>query len=692
MLNRPKKHVKSPGQPPVAKKIPVHSEHFGIRRTDFYAWLRERENPDVRQYLEAENAYAEQALSDVSDLREQLFTEIKNRIPQEDLSAPYPANGYIYYTRFRKGSEHPAYCRKKAGSEKEEVMLDAETEAGKYAYYQVGSRDVSPDNRILAYGEDTLSRRIYTIRFKNLNSGEYLKDVLQGTTGNVAWSTDQTYVFYTRKDPETLRSFQVYRHKLGTDQSADVLIFEEDDDTFYANVYLSKSREFIVIASTSTLTSEYRVAKADNPENFKVITPRVRGMEYHIYHRDSSFYILNNGDGAKNFKISKVSVENTSRENWVDVIPHRADVFLDGVEIFARYLVLEERSGGLTRLRVIEGTDYNGGHHISFKDPAYMAYFAVNEQISTHKLRYGYTSLTTPNSVFEYDMKTRQSQLIKAQEVVGNFSSEDYISERIFIPARDGREVPVSLVYRKGFKKDGCGPLLLYGYGSYGLSLDAYFSSQRLSLLDRGFAFAIAHIRGGQELGRDWYENGKLLHKKNTFYDFIDAARYLIDAKYTSSEHLYAMGGSAGGLLMGAVINMEPDLWNGIVAQVPFVDVVNTMLDASIPLTTGEYDEWGNPSNEKYFKYILSYSPYDNIEEKEYPPMLVTTGLHDSQVQYWEPAKWVAKLRDLKTDKNDLFLVTNLDTGHGGSSGRFERFKEVALEYAFLLRQEGKAF
>jgi len=676
---------------PIAKKDPVISNEHAIERTDNYFWLRERENPDVIAYLNSENEYAEKKLGDVSAFRNSLFEEIKGRIAQTDVSVPYQSNGYMYYTRYEEGNEHPFYCRKQLGSEAEEVMLDVNKLASEYAYYQVGSTDVSPNNEILAFGEDTLGRRIYTIRFKNLVSGENLEDRLEGTTGNVAWAKDSKTVFYTRQDPNTLRSYQVFRHKLGTSQTEDELVFEENDDTFYSYAYATKSGDYILIASSSTLTTEYSFIDANKPnEKARIVHPRERGLEYRVYQLGDSFYIHNNAEGAKNFKVSKVAIANPGKSNWKEVIPHRDDVFIDGLELFNEFLVLEERSNGLTKLRVMPWNSQEEDHYISFKDPTYMAYISTNEETGSKVLRYGYTSLTTPNSIFDYNMETRESKLMKQQEVIGDFDPANYASERLIAESRDGTPIPISIVYRKGFAKDGAQPLLLYGYGSYGNSIDAYFSSQRLSLLDRGFAFAIAHIRGGQEMGRHWYEDGKLLNKKNTFYDFIDCGKYLIDKNYTSPAHLYAMGGSAGGLLMGAVVNMEPKMWNGIVAQVPFVDVINTMLDETIPLTTGEYDEWGNPNEEEYFNYILSYSPYDNVKAQDYPSMLITTGLHDSQVQYWEPAKWVAKLRELKTDTNEVFLVTNMDAGHGGSSGRFERFKEVALEYAFLLRLEGK--
>lgn len=676
---------------PIAKKDPVTFNDQGVERIDNYFWLRNREDQEVIDYLNAENAYSDSKLKDIAGFRDDLFEEIKGRIAQTDVSVPYLSNGFLYYTRYETGNEHPIHCRKETGTEDEIVLLNVNELAKDFAYFQIGGMNVSLDNKVLAYGEDTLSRRIYTIRFKDLNTGQYLDDVLEGTTGNLAWAKDNKTVFYTKKDASTLRAFQIYKHALGTPQSADELIFEEKDDTFYTYVYPTKSGDYILINSSSTLTSEFRYLSANEPQSeFKVVTPRERGLEYDVEQLGDHFYIRNNGDKSRNFKISKVAISKPNRENWKDYIPHRDDVFIDGYEVFSEYLVLEERNNGLTKLRVIPWENPEGDHYISFKDPTYMAYISTNKEMDSEVLRYGYTSLTTPNSVYDYNMKSGDSELMKRQEVIGDFDPNNYNSERIFAEARDGTQIPISIVYRKGFVKDETNPVLLYGYGSYGISMDAYFSSQRLSLLDRGFAFAIAHIRGGQEMGRDWYESGKLLKKKNTFYDFIDCGKHLVESSYTSPEHLYAMGGSAGGLLMGAVVNMEPDLWNGVVAQVAFVDVINTMLDETIPLTTGEYDEWGNPNEKEYFDYILSYSPYDNVKAQDYPAMLVTTGLHDSQVQYWEPAKWVAKLRDMKTDSNELLLVTNMDAGHGGSSGRFERFKEVALEYAFLLRLEGK--
>ncbi len=675
--------------PKAEKKPTVFTEH-GKERTDNYFWLRDRENQEVIDYLNAENAYTEEQLADVRTLRDELFEEIKGRIEQTDMSVPYNLKGYTYYTRYEEGLEYPFHCRKVIGSEEEEIMLDVNELAKPFSYYNAGGLDVSPDNILLAFGEDTLSRRIYTLRFKNLQTGEFLSDRIEGTTGSVAWAKDNKTVYYTRKDPMTLRSSKVLKHVLGKPVTEDEVIFDETDDTFGVSTYLSKSEDYIFIASYSTLSTEYRYLAADRPgEAFKVIEPRTRGLEYSVSHYKDHFYIVNN-DQARNFKLSRTSVKNPGIANWEDVIGHRDSVLLEGIEIFKDFLVVEERSNGLTQLHVKPWKATSEEHYISFRDPAYMAYLSTNPEFDTQVVRYGYSSLTTPNSVYDYDMRSKNAELLKQHKVIGDFNPENYTSERIFVDARDGTKIPVSIVYRKGFKKDGSQPLLLYGYGSYGNSIDAYFSSARLSLLDRGFAYAIAHIRGGQEMGRHWYEDGKLLKKVNTFTDFIDCGDYLVNQNYTSYDGLFAMGGSAGGLLMGAVVNMRPEMWKGIVAAVPFVDVVTTMMDASIPLTTGEYDEWGNPNDSAYHSYILSYSPYDNVEAKAYPSMLITTGLHDSQVQYWEPAKWVAKLRELKTDTNLVLLHTNMQTGHGGASGRFERLKEVALEYAYLLKLSGR--
>jgi len=554
-------------------------------------------------------------------------------------------------------------------------------------YFQIGGLSVSPDNNMMAFGVDTVSRRLYTIYFKNLETGEIPEQVLNNTSGSCAWANDNQTVFYTQKDTQTLRSSKIFRHNILTPATDDQEVFHESDDTYSCYVYKTKSDRYIMIGSHSTLSSEFRFLDADKPvADFNIIQPRERTLEYEVSHHDDHFYILTNLD-ARNFRLMKAPVTAPGKENWTEVIAHRENTFLQDIELFEDYLVVNEREKGLNHLRIMP---WNGKdeHYIDFQEDAYVANISVNRESESQKLRYGYSSMTTPYSIIDYNMETREKELMKEQEVLGDFDKENYETKRITATARDGVEVPITMVHRKGVKPNGKNPLLLYGYGSYGNTIDPYFSSPRLSLLDRGFVFAIAHIRGGQIYGREWYEEGKMMKKKNTFTDFIDCARYLVDEEYTNSDHLYAMGGSAGGLLMGAVVNMEPQLFNGVVAAVPFVDVVTTMLDESIPLTTGEYDEWGNPNTKEHYDYILSYSPYDNVKAQPYPNMLVTTGLHDSQVQYWEPAKWVAKLRDMKTDDNLLLLHTNMEAGHSGASGRFRRYRETALDYAFLLKLE----
>jgi len=673
---------------PVAKKIPKELTVHGDTRVDNYYWLNNREDSSVIAYLEEENKYREEVMKDTKGFQSALYDEIVGRIKKTDMSVPYKLNGYYYYTRYEEGSEYPIYCRKKESLEaEEEILLNVNEMAEGYSYYQVGGLSVSPDNKMLAYGVDTLSRRIYNIHIKNLETGEEYGDILKTTTGSAAWANDNKTLFYTVKDETTLRAFQVYKHKLGA-SGPDELIFEESDETFVCGAWKSKSRKYIMIGSFSTLSNEYRFIDADKPDgDFSIIQPRERELEYSVSHYDDKFYIVTNLD-AKNFRLMETPVNKTTRENWVEVIPHREDVYLNGVEIFNNYLVVSERKDGLVNLRVMPWGDEEE-YYLDFGEEAYLAYISTNPDFDSEILRYGYTSMTTPNSTYDFNMKTREKTLLKQQEVIGDFEPSNYETKRLYAEASDGTKVPVSMVYRKGMEKNGKNPLLLYGYGSYGYTIDPSFSSVRLSLLDRGFVFVIAHIRGSQVYGRQWYEDGKLLKKKNTFTDFIDVAKFLIDEKYTNPDKLYAMGGSAGGLLMGAVVNMAPELFNGVIAAVPFVDVVTTMLDESIPLTTGEFDEWGNPKEKEYYEYMLSYSPYDNVQAMDYPNMLVTTGLHDSQVQYWEPAKWVAKLREFKTDNNLLLLYVNMDTGHGGASGRFERYKETAMEYAFLFMLEG---
>lgn len=670
---------------PMAKIIPHRLEKHGHVRIDNYHWLNQRDNPGVLEYLQAENEYTSKVMAPARDLEEKLFEEIKGRIKQTDMSVPYKKDGYYYYTRYEEGKEYPIYCRKKESLEApEEIMIDANVLAEGHEYFAVGGWAVSSAQDILAYATDTLGRRIYTIHFKKLTSGELLEDMIPAVTGNVAWANDNRTLFYSRQDPTTLRPYQIYRHVLGTDTAKDKLVYEESDETFSAYVFKTKSKKYLMIACHQTLSTECRFLEADSPDGeFNLIQARERDHEYSVDHFGDKFYIRTNY-GAKNFRLMKTPVTQTGKEHWQEVIGHRDDVFIEGLEIFADFLVLEERARGLINLRVIPWAE-GGEHYLDFGEPAYLAYISINPEFDTPLLRYGYTSLTTPNSIFDYNIATREKILLKQEEVLGGFDSGNYRTERLYAPAADGTEVPISVVYRKSVVKNGDNPLLLYGYGSYGNSRDASFSSPRLSLIDRGFVFAIAHIRGGQELGRQWYEDGKLLKKKNTFTDFIACGEYLVAEKYTCPEKLFAMGGSAGGLLMGAVVNMRPELFKGVVTRVPFVDVVTTMLDESIPLTTAEYDEWGDPNRKEYYDYILSYSPYDNVAAKDYPNLLVTTGLHDSQVQYWEPAKWVAKLRAFKTDSNRLLLKTNMEAGHGGASGRYKRYRETAFNYTFIL-------
>jgi oligopeptidase B len=673
-------------KPPIADKRPKELTIHGDTRIDNYFWMNNREDTSVIAYLKAENSYTDEIMKDTRELQENLYNEIIGRIKQTDESVPYLENGYYYYTRYEEGKEYPVYCRKKGTLEaNEEILLNVNEMAEGYEYFQVAGLTVSPDNQKIAYGVDTVSRRKYTVYFKDLVSGQIYADAIPLTTGGAHWANDNKTVFYTRKDDETLRPYKIFRHVLNTPAESDVLIYHETDDTYGTYVYKSKSDKYMILVSSSTLSDEYRYLDADNPEgDFIIIQPRERNLEYSVDHFGDKFYIVTNSE-AKNFRLMEAPVSKPGKENWKELIPHREDVYLNNIEIFNDYLVVEERKDGLNQLRVIRWDD-GSEHYLDFGEEVYVANISVNPEFESKLLRYSYSSLTTPNSTYDYNMDSHEKKLMKQQEVVGEFSPSDYEARRLYAPASDGVKVPISLVYRKGIKLNGKNPLLLYGYGSYGITMDPYFSSTRLSLLDRGFVYAIANVRGEQIYGRQWYDDGKLLKKMNTFNDFNACAEYLIGQKYTSKDKLFAQGGSAGGLLMGAVANLRPDLYKGIIANVPFVDVLTTMLDESIPLTTGEYDEWGNPNEKTYYDYMKSYSPYDNVEAKDYPAMLVTTGLNDSQVQYWEPTKWVAKLRDMKTDDNLLLLKIEMETGHGGASGRFERYKEVALEYAFLFK------
>ncbi len=676
--------------PPKAKIISTTLEKFDDIRIDNYFWLNDRENPEVIDYLNKENDYYKEMTAHTNDLQKELFEEMKSRIREDDQSVPYLYNGYYYITRFETGSDYPIYSRKKGSlSSNEEIMFNCNELAKEHKYFKLGGLSVSSDNQYIAFALDTIGRRIYTIQIKNLVTGEIFSDKIENTSGDSTWANDNSTLFYTRQDEKTLRSDKVYKHKLNTDSANDSLVYFEKDDTFSVEVTKEKSKKYIVISSSSTMTTEFRTLLADQPDGeFKIFQKRVRGLEYDIAHFGDHFYVLTNKDDATNFKLMKTPELATTKENWVDLIPHREDVLIEDIDIFSHFLVVTERFNGLNTIRIMPWSG-EGAYYLPFESETYTAYTSTNVDFDTDILRYGYQSMATPASIIDFNMRTKEKQIMKEQEVLGGkFDKNNYNEERVWATAQDGTKVPISIVYRKELKKDGNNPLLQYAYGSYGYSMDATFSSTRLSLLDRGFIFAIAHIRGGEDLGRQWYDEGKLLNKKNTFTDFIDCSNYLIANKFTSPTHLYAEGGSAGGLLMGVIANIAPELYNGIIAQVPFVDVVTTMLDDTIPLTTGEYDEWGNPNVKKFYNYIKTYSPYDNVKTQDYPSMYVSTGLHDSQVQYWEPAKWVAKLRELKTDKNAIYLDTNMNAGHGGASGRFEALKELAKEFSFLLDLE----
>lgn len=673
-------------KPPKAKIIPHQLEVHGHIRIDNYYWLRKRESEEVIAYLKAENTYLKQQMAHTAKFQEKLFEEMKGRIKKDDRSVPYKLDNYYYYSRFEKGKEYAIYCRKlKSLESKEEIILDVNSIAKGQAFCQVTGNTVSSNHQFLAYARDIVGRRIYTIFIKDLGTGELLSEQIPNTTGNICWANDNRTFFYTVQDQESLRSYRVYRHTLGENPDNDVLIYEEKDETFGVGVEKSKSKQYLFIGSFSTLTTEYQYLDANTPYGeFRIFQERQRAHEYEIDHYEDHFYIRSNLE-AKNFRLLKTSIKNTSCENWVEVVPHRNDVLLESVEIFKDFLVLEERKEGLTHIRIQPWKNPKSEYYLEFEEATYVADVDYNPEFDTKYLRFTYESLTTPSSTYDFDMKSKEKIPRKEREILGGFNRQNYQSERIYAQAQDGTSIPISLVYHKNTRLADKPPLLLYAYGSYGISMDPYFSSSRLSLIDRGFIYAIAHIRGGSEMGRYWYEDGKLLKKKNTFTDFIDCAKHLLGQGITQSDRLFAMGGSAGGMLMGVVINMEPKLFHGVVAAVPFVDVITTMLDESIPLTTGEYDEWGNPNDKTYYDYMLSYSPYDNIRKQDYPHLLVTSGLHDSQVQYWEPTKWVAKLRINKTDQHRLFLHTNMEAGHGGASGRFNRLKEVALEYVFLL-------
>ena len=676
--------------PPKAPKKQQLLEIHADKRIDNYFWLNQRDTPEVLSYLEAENEYFAYKTKHTDAFQESLFEEMKSRIKQDDESVPYKYNGYWYFSRFQEGKEYPIYLRRAdQPNAQEEVLFEVNEMAAGHKFYQFAEFSVSPDNKWASFSVDTRGRRMYSLFIKNLETGQVLPIEIKNTDGGSCWASDNQTIFYTKIDTQTLRSHKVYRHQLGQSSKQDVLVFHEKDETFNTGIFKSKSEQFLIIQSDSTLSSESWFLDAATPmADFKCFQPRERGLEYDIAHYGDYFYILNNADGATNFKLDKTPIGQTEKSYWQPVLAHQEQIRLEEIDIFKEYLVVTQRYNGLSQIRIIRW-DGSAEHYLPFDNETYMASTGLNLDFDTEILRYTYNSMTTPYSVIDYNMRTGAKEVKKQQQVLGGkFSEENYESRRLWVTAADGTQIPISIVYRKGIKCDGSNPLLLYGYGAYGITIEPSFSTTRLSLLDRGFIFAIAHIRGGEYLGRPWYEAGKLLHKKNTFTDFVDCAKYLIANQYTSPAHLYAMGGSAGGLLMGAVINQAPELVHGVVANVPFVDVVTTMLDDSIPLTTGEYDEWGNPHDKQYYDYMKSYSPYDNVSAQAYPNLLVLTGYHDSQVQYWEPAKWVAKLRELKTDDNLLLFYTDMSSGHSGASGRYESLKEIAREYAFLLHLE----
>ena len=690
-------------QPPVAAVRPhiVASPHGD--RTDPYYWLRddERTNPEVLAYLAAENAYWERCTAAGKPFENALYEEIISRVKQDDSSVPYRMHGYWYHTRFAPGQEHPIFGRRKGSLEApEDVMLDANLLAVGHDYYRIGAMEISPDSEWLAFCEDTVGRRQYTLRFKNLRTGEILDTAISDVESDLAWANDNRTILYVAKDPETLLGLYVKKHVLGQDPRHDTLAFEQTDKSFYTGVSKSKSERFIFIHMESTVSSEWQYAHADDPAlEFRTFLPHERDHEYQLEHLGDAFIVRTNWQ-ARNFRLMQVPIgREGERAGWRDVVPHRDDTFIEDFDVFNGFLAVSVRSGGLAKISIapwtpggaVQGGAVQGGAEffIASDEAAYATSLSVNAELDTEIVRYAYSSLTTPTTIYDYNVRTGEKILLKRDPVVGSFDPANYRTEFLFAMARDGTRIPVSLVYRNGLARDGSAPLLQYAYGAYGLSTDPSFSSARLSLIDRGFIYAIAHVRGGQEMGRAWYDNGRKLHKMNSFADFIDVTRHLVAERYAAKDKVFAMGGSAGGLLMGAIANLSPDDYRGIVAQVPFVDVVTTMLDDSIPLTTNEYDEWGNPNEREDYGYMLSYSPYDNVRAQGYPAMFVTTGLWDSQVQYYEPAKWIAKLRALKTDPTPVFLHVDMEAGHGGKSGRFQRYREIAMEYAFVLGQAG---
>jgi oligopeptidase B len=680
-------------EPPYASVHPFEVQSANGVRIDNYYWLRDdtRTRPEVLNYLKAENAYYAQMTAHTKALEETLYNEIIGRIKQDDSTVPAKYKHYFYYTRYEQAQEYPVYARRRGAADgPEQIMLDGNALAQGHDFYQIGGQEISPNEQLLAYAEDTMGRRQFTVRVKDLGTGKLLPDEIPNTPAAMAWADDNKTLFYVENDPITLLGVRVRKHVLGSDVKKDPVVYEELDHSYYMGVSRSGDDKYIVIDEQSTLSSEIRFIPAAQPKaKFKLLAPREHDFEYHADHIDQRWVIRTNWN-AKNFRVMQVDDARAGdKKGWAELVPARKDVLIDQIAPFRNFLAIEEHSDGLQRVRI---KPWKGGADTFVKsdDADYTAGIGENREQDTDTLRYTYTSLITPNTVYDLDMTTGKRELKKREPVLGGYDPANYIAERIWAQARDGKWIPVSLAYRKDFKRDGSAPLYQYGYGSYGLSSDPRFSTPRFSLIDRGFVYAIAHVRGGEEMGRDWYEDGKLMKKKNTFTDFIDVTEYLVKYGYAAKDKVVAEGGSAGGLLMGAITNMAPQDYRAIAAHVPFVDVVTTMLDESIPLTTNEFDEWGNPKETVYYNYMLSYSPYDNVTAQAYPALLVTTGLWDSQVQYYEPTKWVAKLRALKTDKNALLLKVNMDAGHGGKSGRFRRYREVAEEFAFMIDQVGK--
>ena len=679
-------------RPPVANQVPYQHKIHGHIRIDPYYWLNERDNPKVLDYLDRENDYYQKMTIHTHALQEELYNEMRGRIKEDDSSVPHFYNGYWYITCYEEGKDYPVYIRKKEFlTAPEEILFDCNAMAQGLDYFQLVGVSVSPDNTKAAFGIDTVSRRQYTIMVKDLKSGKILKNSINNTTGSSVWAADNASLFYSKKDEQTLRSEAIYKHNINTPEQEDQLVYEEADKTYAVYVSASKSRKYIFISSHSTNTSEYRFIKSDQPEStFMVIHPRTNGLEYDVTHFGNHFYLHTNLNLATNFQIMRTAVDQTNSKFWEPLLPHREDVLIEDIELFDQYWVVNERENGLSRLRIM-CWDNSADYYLPIEEETYSVFISFNPEFNSTKLRYVFNSLTTPASVIEFDMASREKTILKTQEILGgDFDPSHYVSKRLWADASDGSKIPISLIHHKDTQLSQSTPILQYAYGSYGHTIDPSFSSNRLSLLDRGFVYAISHIRGGEYLGRHWYENGKLLKKKNTFNDFIDCSKFLINKKYTSPDHLYANGASAGGLLMGVIINLSPELYNGVIADVPFVDLVTTMLDDTIPLTTSEYDEWGNPNEKEDYRYMLSYSPYDQVKAQDYPNLFVTSGFHDSQVQYFEPTKWVARLRARKTDQNLLFLETNMKAGHNGVSRRFDSLKELAKKFAFLIDLEEK--